>query len=63
LYYGQEIVLSVVPLLHSYGMTNAMNIPVAMGATMILLPIFDVQQVLEHIKEYKPTLFPGVPSM
>lgn len=61
--YGQEIFLSVLPILHSYGMTTAMNIPIAMAATVVLLPVFEMQQVLEHIKQYKPTLFPGVPSM
>jgi long-chain acyl-CoA synthetase len=63
LYYGQETVLSVVPLTHSYGMTNALNIPIALAATMVLLPVFELDQVLEHIKKYKPTLFPAVPSM
>jgi long-chain acyl-CoA synthetase len=63
LYYGEETCLSVVPLTHSYGMTNAMNIPIALGATILLLPVFELQQVLEHIKTYKPTLFPGVPAM
>jgi long-chain acyl-CoA synthetase len=61
--YGEETCLSVVPLTHSYGMTNAMNIPLALGATIILLPVFEVDQVLNHIKMYRPTLFPGVPSM
>ncbi len=62
LHYGKEKCLSVIPLSHSYGMTNAMNIPITIGATIILLPIFDVQEVLEQIKQYKPTLFFGVPS-
>lgn len=61
--YGQEICLAVVPLTHSYGMTNAMNIPVALAATIILLPVFELDQVLEHIKTYRPTIFPAVPSM
>ncbi len=60
---GQETFLSVIPLTHSYGMTSAMNIPIAMGATIILLPVFELEQVLEHIKEHKPTIFPGVPSI
>jgi long-chain acyl-CoA synthetase len=63
LHYGQEIFLSVIPLTHSYGMTTAMNIPIALGATIVLLPAFDVDQVLDHIKRHKPTLFPGVPTM
>ncbi|MBA3943090.1 MAG: alpha/beta fold hydrolase [Herpetosiphonaceae bacterium] len=63
LVYGQEICLAAIPLVHSYGMTNAMNLPVALGATIVLLPVFEVDQVLEQVKTYKPTLFPGVPSM
>ncbi len=63
LFYGGEICLSVVPLTHSYGMTNAMNIPIALAATIILQPAFDLTQVLEAIKQYRPTIFPGVPSM
>jgi long-chain acyl-CoA synthetase len=63
LHYGHETFLSVIPLTHSYGMTSAMNIPVAMGATIVLLPVFELEQVLKHIKDYKPTIFPGVPSI
>jgi len=63
LHYGQETFLSVIPLTHSYGMTSAMNIPIAMGATMVLLPVFELEQVLNHIKQYEPTIFPGVPSI
>ena len=61
--YGVEICLAVVPFIHSYGMTSAMNIPIALGATIILLPVFELDQVLHQIKKYKPTFFPGVPSM
>jgi len=61
--YGRETCLTAIPLLHSYGMTNGMNLPIAMGATLVLLPIFDMAEVLEHIKAYRPTIFPGVPSM
>lgn len=61
--YGKETFLSVIPFMHSYGMTGAMTIPIAMGATIVLLPVFEVQQVLELIKDHKPTVFPGVPSM
>jgi long-chain acyl-CoA synthetase len=60
---GKEVFLSVIPLTHSYGMTSAMNIPIAMGATIVLLPVFELEQVLESIKAYKPTIFPGVPSI
>jgi long-chain acyl-CoA synthetase len=61
--YGKQVCLAAIPLVHSYGMTNAMNIPIAMGATIVLLPVFEVQQVLEHISLHRPTIFPGVPPM
>lgn len=61
--YGEETIISVLPFLHSYGLTGGMNVPVTVAATMVLLSVFDLQQVLEHIKKYKPTLMPGVPSM
>jgi long-chain acyl-CoA synthetase len=61
--YGQETFLSVLPLTHSYGMTTAMNIPIALGATIVLLPVFELKQVLQHIKQFRPTIFPGVPSI
>jgi len=63
LHYGRETFLSVIPLTHSYGMTNAMNIPITMGATILLLSVFELKQVLEYIKKYKPTIFPGVPAI
>jgi long-chain acyl-CoA synthetase len=60
---GQERFLSVLPFSHVYGMTTAMNVPVALAATMIILPTFATEQVLRAIQRYKPTLFPGVPTM
>ncbi|MBE9509041.1 MAG: AMP-binding protein, partial [Chloroflexi bacterium] len=63
LHCGKETFLAVIPLTHSYGMTTAMNIPIAMAATIVLLSVFELEQVLEHIKRYKPTILPGVPSI
>jgi long-chain acyl-CoA synthetase len=63
LHYGAEVCLSVVPLLHSYGLIGAMSMPIALGATLVLLPVFDPIQVLEHIRDHKVSMFPGVPSM
>jgi long-chain acyl-CoA synthetase len=61
--YGEETFLAVLPLSHCYGMTTLMNIPIVIGATIVLLPVFELQQVLDHIKTHKPTIFPGVPSI
>ncbi|MCU0513985.1 MAG: alpha/beta fold hydrolase [Anaerolineae bacterium] len=61
--YGEEVCLAVLPFLHSYGMTNAMNTPITIAAKIVILSVFELEQVLEHIKRYQPTIFPGVPSM
>ena len=60
---GRETVLAVLPFSHSYGMTAAMNVPIALGARIVILPTFVTLDVLKHIRRYKPTLFPGVPTM
>ncbi|MFQ5421084.1 MAG: AMP-binding protein, partial [Anaerolineae bacterium] len=60
---GDEVFLCVVPFSHVYGMTTAMNTAVSFGGSMALLPTFNAEEVLTHIKKYKPTLFPGVPTM
>jgi long-chain acyl-CoA synthetase len=60
---GEERVLAVLPLFHVFGMTVAMNFAVATGAELILLPRFDLGQVLSAIARKRPTLFPGVPTM
>jgi long-chain acyl-CoA synthetase len=60
---GRERFLCVVPIFHSYGLTTAMNVPVSLGAAMILKPQFQVLDILKTIQRYQPTIFPGVPSM
>lgn len=60
---GQEIMLGVIPFFHVYGLTVAMSMAVYGGATMVLLPRFELKEVLKTIKKHHPTLFPGVPTM
>ncbi|MGD8586290.1 MAG: alpha/beta fold hydrolase, partial [Chloroflexota bacterium] len=61
--YGKELFLSVVPLLHSYGMTATMNLAIAAAGTIVLLPYFEPHELLEHVRAYRPTVFPAAPSM
>jgi long-chain acyl-CoA synthetase len=60
---GKEVFLSVVPFSHVYGMTAALNVPVALAAACIILPTFVTEDVLKSIRRYRPTIFPGVPTM
>jgi long-chain acyl-CoA synthetase len=60
---GRERFLCVVPFFHSYGLTGALNVPVSIGAAMILKAQFQILDVLKTIRKYRPTIFPGVPGM
>jgi len=60
---GQERILGVLPLFHVFAMTCVMNIAVTLAAEMILLPRFDLAQVLKCIVKKRPTFFPGVPTI
>ena len=63
LVYGQEVCLAALPIIHSYGLINTMILPIAMAGTIILLPAYDTREALENIRDYKVSIFPGVPSM
>jgi len=58
-----EVSLCVAPFFHSYGLTVGMNLSILAAATMVLLPRFKSADVLKAIRQYRPTLFPGIPTM
>ncbi|MBA2284630.1 MAG: long-chain fatty acid--CoA ligase, partial [Ktedonobacteraceae bacterium] len=60
---AQEVGLCVAPFFHSYGLTVGMNLGILAAATMVLLPQFKSKDVVKAIKRYRPTLFPGIPTM
>lgn len=60
---GEERTLAVIPLFHVFGMTSCMNLSIYTGGSLILLPRFDIQEVLQTIQREKPTIFPGVPTI
>ncbi|SNS80744.1 MULTISPECIES: long-chain fatty acid--CoA ligase [unclassified Azospirillum] len=60
---GNERMLGVLPLFHVFAMTCVMNLTIQNGGEMILLPRFELEQVLETIHKKKPTQFPAVPTI
>jgi long-chain acyl-CoA synthetase len=61
---GNEIVLMGIPLFHVYGMVAGMHFGMASGASLVMIPnVRDLKDVLENIKKYRPTIFPGVPTL
>lgn len=60
---AEEVVLGVLPFFHVYGMTTVMNLSVMQAFEMVLVPKFDATTMLKLIQKYKPTLFPGAPTI
>lgn len=60
---GQERMLGVLPLFHVFAMTVVMNLGISLGCELILVPRFELRQVLKLIARKRPTLFPGVPTI
>lgn len=61
---GHEVMLTALPLFHSYGLTVAMNLGMALGASLVLLPNpRDIPAVVNHIVKHRVTLAPAVPAM
>ncbi len=60
---ARERLLAALPLFHAFGMTGLMNLAIAIGAELVLLPHFKVAEVLGTIDRERPTMFLGVPTM
>ena len=61
--YGEENVYAVMPLFHAYGLTLCLTFAISVGACLVLLPRFDVDDVLAAAKRRPPTFLPGVPPI
>ncbi|MBS3988862.1 MAG: long-chain fatty acid--CoA ligase [Dethiobacter sp.] len=55
--------IGVLPFFHSYGMTCSLNTGLSANDTIIVLPLFDIEMLLNAIKQYSPSLFPAVPTI
>jgi long-chain acyl-CoA synthetase len=60
---GNERILGVLPLFHVYGLTTVLVLSLLEGYEMVLLPKFEIKEVLKTIDKRKPTLFPGAPTI
>jgi acyl-CoA synthetase (AMP-forming)/AMP-acid ligase II len=48
-----ERIIAILPFFHIYGMTVLMNLPLRLGATIVVLPRFDLQQFLTVLQDQK----------
>ncbi|MEI6126450.1 MAG: long-chain fatty acid--CoA ligase [Pseudomonadota bacterium] len=60
---GAETFISVLPFFHVYGMATSMNLPISVGASMVIFPKFVAADILKAIKTYSATTLPGIPTI
>jgi long-chain acyl-CoA synthetase len=59
----EDVILGALPLFHAFGQTCGLNVAVASGASLALLPRFDPAKALTMIERDQVTVFEGVPTM
>jgi long-chain acyl-CoA synthetase len=60
---GHEVILSMFPLSHIYGITTGMNAAMALGGSLLLVPTTHTDVLLEAIKRYQPGMLIGYPGL
>jgi long-chain acyl-CoA synthetase len=60
---GEGRYLVVIPYFHIYAFTVAMMCGVWVGGLQIIIPKYEVEQVLAAIRDLAPTYFPAVPTV
>jgi acyl-CoA synthetase (AMP-forming)/AMP-acid ligase II len=60
---GGDVMLGVLPFFHIYGMTVIMNFALHVGATVVILQRFDLEQCLRVIQDYRVTFANVVPPI
>ncbi len=59
-----EGMLMAIPLFHVYGLVAGLSFAVGARASMVMVPNpRDIKDLLENIQKYRPTIFPGVPTV
>ena len=60
---GEERYLLVIPFFHIYGFTVGLMAGTWLGAKQILIPKYDVDALLNAVRDHSPTYFPAVPTI
>jgi long-chain acyl-CoA synthetase len=61
---AKDVLISVMPFFHSYGLTVGMNTPIANALTAVLIPNpRDLQHILRSVEKHKATVLPAIPTI
>jgi len=59
----EDFVMCVLPMYHIYSLNSIMLCGLRVGATLVTMPKFNLQLMLEIIQKYKVTVLPAVPPI
>src|SRR3989440_1455139 len=62
-FHSDDTLLCVLPLFHIYGLAVVLNMGLHLGATIVIMPRFDLELFLELIQKYRVTLSHVVPPI
>jgi long-chain acyl-CoA synthetase len=62
-YRDDDVSMAVLPLFHVFGLSSVMNTAIRSGATLVLVPRFEVGAVLDAMERHRVSVFCGVPTM
>lgn len=60
---GEECFIAILPFFHVFAMTVILNYGVAVGAELVLMPKFELDDALKLISGRKVSVLPGVPTL
>ena len=58
-----DVGLAVLPLFHVFGLSSVLNVSIRYEGTIVLVPRFELEPVLEAMEKHRVTVFSGVPTM
>jgi len=60
---GQEVILGILPMFHVYGLSTCIVAPIFNGGHLVPMLRFKLDQFIDIILQYRPTMIPLVPAI
>ena len=61
--HADSVFLGVAPLFHMLGMQNGLNLPLTLGATVVLMPRWDAARAVEMVERHRVSVWAAPPAM
>ena len=61
-FYETDTLICVLPLFHIYGLVVVLNMGLYSGATVVMMPRFDLEAFLKAVQDYSDSRAPRAPN-